>query len=225
MSTPIRRSHPQHDELKFRFLELMPKLETHARISFGFLRCPNEREDRIQESLALGWRCFLRLNERDKDVNQFLVSFCRLVVRAVKAGRRVCGMHKSKDVFNPVAQQRFGFQVGRLPKSNRCSHDALYSHPDGQKLHDAFEERFQDNTQTPVVDQVIFRIDWPAFYRTLSARDRRLTNFLGLGNCNKLAARIFQLSPGRVSQLRQQWFREWRLFQGEIENNHSSVRS
>jgi hypothetical protein len=198
------------------FLELLPRVETHARITFGFLRCRDLREDKIQESVALAWQWFLRLAEQGKDVNTFLVTFCRLLVRAVRAGRRVCGMHRSKDVLNPLAQRRFGFRVERLPASTRCSHDSLSSPVLRQKQHNAFEERLQDNTITPVVDQVIFRLDWPRFFRALSRRDRGLATFLSKGNTNKLASRKFRLSPGRVTQLRQQWCREWRTFQGDI---------
>jgi hypothetical protein len=166
--------------------------------------------------VALAWQWFLRLAGQGKDVNTFLVTFCRLLVRAVKAGRRVCGMHRSKDVLNPLAQQRFGFRVERLPASTRRSHDSLCSPAHGQKQVDAFEERLRDNSVTPVVEQVVFRLDWPRFFRTLSRRDRSLAAFLSEGNTNKLASRKFKLSPARVTQLRQQWCRQWRVFQGDV---------
>jgi hypothetical protein len=212
------------NDLHLRFLVLLPQILTHARITFSFIPCPHQRDDKVQESVALAWKWFLRLTERGKNVNDFIITFCRLVVRAVKAGRQVCGMYRSKDILNPLAQRRFRFQVERLPQSIRCSADSP-SHPNEGHQQDALAERLQDNTITPVPDQVIFRIDWPQFFQTLSPRDRGLTHFLGMGHSNKMAARKFKLSPGRVTQLRQQWCRQWRIFQGDVADKPAPVSS
>lgn len=75
---------------------------------------------------------------------------------------------------------------------------------------DPYEEYLCENDVTPMPEQVVFRIDWPAFMNSLSERDRELMYFLGLGNSNQDAASEFGLSPGRVSQLRKGWAEEWR---------------
>lgn len=80
---------------------------------------------------------------------------------------------------------------------------------------DAYEERLHENRRTPIPEQVAFRIDWPRFLRSLSRRDQRLATFLSLGNSAKQAADKFHLSPGRVTQIRQQWCREWRTMNSE----------
>jgi hypothetical protein len=80
---------------------------------------------------------------------------------------------------------------------------------------DTFEERLHENRRTPVPEQAAFRIDWPEFMRSLSQRDRRLATFLSLGNLAKAAADKFGLSQGRVTQLRQEWCREWRRLNDE----------
>jgi len=49
----------------------------------------------------------------------------------------------------------------------------------------------------------------------LTARDRQIARTLGLGHVAKEAARRFNLSAGRVTQLRQKWQREWQVFRGE----------
>jgi hypothetical protein len=49
----------------------------------------------------------------------------------------------------------------------------------------------------------------------LGRRDRRLAHFLSLGNSAKDAARKFKLSTGRITQLRQQWCREWHALHDE----------
>jgi hypothetical protein len=50
----------------------------------------------------------------------------------------------------------------------------------------------------------------------LSRRDRKLLKFRSLGHANKAAAAKFQLSPGRVTQLRKIWCREWFARHGEV---------
>jgi hypothetical protein len=201
--------------LHARFLRLLPKIEGHARIFFRGIKCPVKKEDKGQECVALGWGWFLRLAEQGKDVFAFPAAFAALVARAVKCGRRLCGQERSRDVFSPLAQQRRGFRVELLPATTRSPHDSLYSDPHGQAVHDAFEERLRDNAVTPPPDAAAFRIDWPQFLCGLPARDREMALFLSLGNSGKAAAAKFGVSPGRVTQLRQQWCREWRLCQGE----------
>src|SRR5579883_1295539 len=82
------------------FLALVPKIELHAQITFNSLKCPATRADKIADCVALGWQWYARLHERGKDVTRFPMVFVYLVVKAVKSGRRVVGMEKSKDVLN-----------------------------------------------------------------------------------------------------------------------------
>lgn len=194
------------------FQRILPRIQLHAEIYFRHVKCPDQRADLIAEVLALAWQWFHRLAARGKDGTQFPSALATFAVRAARCGRRLCGQEKSKDVLSPRAQQRHGFQVQSLPASTAISQENLYGTFRGQEKLDEFEERLQDNTQTPVPDQVAFRIDWPCFFRQLARRDRELARFLALGHSGKKAAQKFQLSPGRVTQLRQRWCREWRTF-------------
>jgi hypothetical protein len=202
--------------LHTRFLRLLPKLETHARIAFRGVRCPVQQEDRVQECVALGWKWFLRLSEQGKDVFAFPMAFAALLARAVRCGRKLCGQERSRDVLSFVAQRRHGFRVERLPSSTCTNHEQLYADPHGQALLDVFEERLRDNTQTPVADQVAFRIDFPLWRCTRSERDRRVIDALMAGCRTKDVSQMFGLSPGRVSQLRRDFLEDWRRFTGEV---------
>src|SRR5262245_55811128 len=101
------------------FLALVPTIETHARMYFRGIRCPVTREDCVAECVALAWKWSLALAERGKDPCAFPRAFAALVARAVKCGRRLCGQERAKDVLSPIAQQRHGFHVERLPSSTR----------------------------------------------------------------------------------------------------------
>jgi hypothetical protein len=118
-------------------------------------------------------------------------------------------------VLSSVAQRRHGFRVTSLPTSSRTLFERAYSAVRGQEEMDEWEERLSDNTQTPVPDQASFRLAYPQFVRSLSRRDRRMASFLSLGNSATQTARKFELTLGRVSQLRQQWCRDWRALHDE----------
>jgi hypothetical protein len=85
----------------------------------------------------------------------------------------------------------------RLPASTRTSYEDLYGDVHGQRRLDAFEERLQDNTRSPVPDQVAFRIDFPAWLNTLTPRERRLIREMARDERTKDLSRMFELSPGK----------------------------
>src|SRR5262249_9649530 len=124
--------------------------------------------------------------------------------RAVNSGRRVCGHERKKDVLSPVAQGLHGFYVGKLPD---------FSTLDGSPL----EGAPQDNTVSPVPDQVCFRIDFPAWLSTLSLRARDTVTDMGLGERTLDLADKYGLSPGRISQKRRWFAEDWTRFCGDGE--------
>jgi hypothetical protein len=209
---------PSNDSLQAEFQRLLPHIQAEAGHAFRSVACAQQRSDRIAEAVALGWQWFLRLVERGKDVFRFQKSFVFSVIAAVRRGRRLCGQESTTEVLSFCAQRQYGFTVLSLLPSPRTAWEHLHSAPRGQSLEDAYEDRLRDDAVTPVPDQAAFRVDWPQFLRKLSRRDRRLAAFLALGHSAKKAAHRFQLSPGRVTQLRQQWCREWQRFQGEAED-------
>jgi hypothetical protein len=203
------------DQLHARFLALLPRLELHARITFRGLRCPGLQEDAVQEVLALCWQWFLRLCERGKDVTGFVSALAGYAARAVRNGRRLSGSERARDVLSPVARRRHGFRVEPLPQAVRASHERLCASPLGQELQDTFEERLHHNTQSPVPDQAAFRIDFPAWLKTLTPRERRLVRAMARNERTEDLSRQFELSPSRVSQLRREFRDGWRRFHGE----------
>jgi hypothetical protein len=135
--------------------------------------------------------------------------------RAVRCGRRLCGQGGGKDVLSPLARQRHGFAVEGLPHSVRAAHEDRYGVAGGQRRQDAWEERLRDNTQTPVADQVAFRLDFPAWLRTLTARKRRLVRAMARNERTLDLSRRFDVSPARISQLRRELHAGWRRFLGD----------
>jgi len=198
--------------LHARFLALLPRIRTHGRVFFRDLKCRDKRADAIAEMVALSWRWFVRLVEKGKDPAAFPSILATYAAMAVRSGRRLARMEKTKDVLSLRAQQLHDFQVESLPQSTRASFEHLYSSPHGQQRQDAFEERLRDNTVTPVPDQVSFRLDFPAWLKTRSERDRRVVQDLMAGERTQDVAARHGLTAGRVSQLRRDFMEDWLRF-------------
>jgi hypothetical protein len=206
---------PSDDRLQAGFLTILPRIERHARIYFRDVGCTSKRQDLIAETVALSFAWFVRLQRKGKDATNFPGTLARYAARAVRCGRRLTGQERAKDVLSPVAQRRYGFSVASLPASTRTSFEKVYSAVRGQEDIDGWEERLRDNTLTPVPDQASFRLAYPQFVRSLGRRDRRMAHFLSMGNSAMEAARRFKLSPGRITQLRQRWCRDWHALHDE----------
>ena len=195
--TPCDATH-----LHARFLAMVPKIELHGRICFGHLRCLHSRQETIAEMVALAWKWFVRLAELGKDASRFASALATFAARAVCSGRRVCGMDSGKDVLSPRAQQRHQFTTSTLRD---------FSSLDGN----IFDEALHDNMQTPVLDQVAFRFDFPAWLLTRTDRDRRIVLDLMRGERTLEVSRKYGTTPGRISQLRRDFLEDWNRFCGE----------
>lgn len=198
------------------FLQILPRIETHARFCFRAVKCSSKKADRIAEVVGICWHWFKRLADRNKDAGLFPSALADFAVRAVKSGRRLCGQLRPNDVLSERAQVERGFVVESLPLSTRLSLGTLYSTPHGQRMQDIFEERLCENTRSSVPDQVQVRVDLPAWLVTLTDRDQRVVEDLALGHRTMDVARKYGISPGRVSQLREMFRRDWRGFIGDI---------
>jgi hypothetical protein len=182
---------------------VLPKVLSHGRVYFRHLRSAELKEEYIAEMVALTWRWHLRLAERGKDAARFPTALATFAARAVRSGRRLAGMERTKDVLSPLAQQRKGFAVCKLPD---CS--AL----DGSAL----DEALHDNTRTPPDEQCAFRIDFPAWRATHTKRDRLILDDLMVGERTLDVAGRHGLSAGRVSQLRREFLVDWKRYCGDL---------
>jgi hypothetical protein len=198
-------------------LDIMPRIESQARVYFRGIKCSVKKADCIAEVVAIAWKWFCRLMKRGKDATQFVGALAALAARAVWSGRRACGKERANDVLSPVAQRRHGFVVLSLP-SPRQAHEALYD-VGGQRMRDLMEERLADNTVTPPPEQAAFRIDFPVWLKTLTARERRIIRAMMLNERTKELSSKFEISPGRVSQMRREFQNDWRHFVGDVEKD------
>ena len=185
--------------LQAHFLSIMPQIERLARSYFRGVRCAVRREDAVAETVAICWREFLRLADRGKDAGEFPSALAKYAARGVRNGRRLCRQEASKDVLSPSAQYRRGFCVETLPEVHTSDDNP-------------FTEALADNMQSPVPEQVAFRLDFPAWLLTRTERDRRMIPAMMIGERTETLADRFGMSSGRVSQLRSEYHADWERF-------------
>jgi hypothetical protein len=195
-------SFPAADPLQAGFLALLPRLRRHAELTFGFLRCPAERADCVQNALALAWDWYGRLAASGRDAADFAAALASFAVRAVQAGRRITGSEPSQDVLAVTAKLRHGVRVFHLSEN-------------GPLAISGWQEAVADNARTPPDEQAAFRIDFPAWLQTRTDRDRRLIADLAVGERTGDMARKYGLSASRISQLRRAFCEDWTRFCGE----------
>ena len=120
----------------------------------------------------------------------------------------------TSPVLSTRAQREHGFKVESLPASPRVSHESLYSKVHGQREHDVFEERLQDNTVTPVPEQVAFRLDFPEWLKSWTERDRRIIQDMARNERTFDLAKKYGCCPARISQKRDEYKEDWQRFCG-----------
>ena len=103
-------------------------------------------------------------------------------------------------MLSKYAQHQKGFQVERLDQ---------FSEEDGCWG----EILVQDKRATPA-DVAAWRIDFAEWLRRLTARLRKIALALAAGETTSAAARMFGVSPARISQIRELLKKSWEVFQG-----------
>lgn len=202
-------------QLQEEFLSLLPAVQLHARVVFRALPAIH-REEAIAESIASAYESFVGLRRRGKDpARDFPTRIADFAVKHTKDGRHVGGRSTTRDVLSAKAQARRGFAVQPLPMSFRTPHEEIYSGSRGQQRLDDVEEMLHDHRRSSPADHAGFKIDFDMFRKRLARRDRKLAEFLAAGNSGVEAAQRFRLSPGRITQIRQQLCRDWYAMHGE----------
>jgi RNA polymerase sigma factor (sigma-70 family) len=184
------------------FLAMVPTIIRYAKISFRDLG-PDAREDLVQECVCNCVVAFARLVERGKQSIAYPTVLAMYAVRQIKDGRRVGKSVASRDVYDEHGRIKHGHQLKHIgsPRDQRSG----------------WREQLVDNSRTPVPEQAAFRIDFPDWLGTLSARDRRIVDDLAAGGRTGEVAQKFGVSAGRVSQLRGQLKESWEDFVGDAD--------
>ena len=192
----IRNSSKPDDvvpEWHHRFLALVPAVRRSAEFSFRKLR-PDLRKEMVDEVVVNALVAFARLVKLGREELAFPSS---LAEYAVKQVRRL----NIRDVSSRYAQQRKSFQVERLDQ---------FDSDDGE-----WREVLVEDKRCSPADLACCRIDFGNWLATMSSARRKIAQCLATGTSTREAAHQFDVTPGRISQLRREFQESWLAFHGE----------
>jgi hypothetical protein len=193
-------------------MKLLPAVRTHAQIQFRHLPL-EQREDLIQEAIASACVSYQLLAVKGRLHDAHPSTIATYAVRHVHNGRHVGGRRdRAQDVLSPAAKRRHHVQVVAfdtrrivpLPRSS-----------DGRTS--GWRQVVIEDRRISVPDLAAFRVDFAEWLRTLSRRSRKIIGSMAAGVGTMALARKFGVSPSRVSQLRREFEKSWRLFQRQLE--------
>ena len=159
------------------------------------------RAEAVQNVICNTWAALVALAKRGKLDLAYPTVLARYGIKQTRDHRIVGGHLAIKDVLSKYCQQKKGVVVERLDKFDE----------DENQWGEAIVE---DKTSGPA-DIARVRLDFDAWLKQLPRRNRRLAEFLALGNRTKDAAQKFRMSEGRISQVRRELAESWRTFVGD----------
>ena len=180
------------------FLEMLPAITKHARISFSRFNF-EAREELVQEVIANCLVAFYKLMSAGKANVAYPSVLARHAVAQVRHGRRVSGRLNIDDISSRYAQRRRGIELERLDERDLQTGD--------WKL-----IVIEDHRATPA-DLAVCRLDFQDWLGRLPAKQRQIAKLLAIGEQVCVVAKRVHLSSGRVSQLRHELESSWHAFQ------------
>jgi hypothetical protein len=174
---------------------MLPAIRRHLRVVFRRLD-PEARAEAVQEGVCNAMIAYVRLHERGKLEKAYPSPLAKYAARQVWDGRKVGGSLNVKDVSSGYCQRLKHVVLERLDKWDR---------DEGW-----LEIVIEDRSATPA-DVARVRLDFAAWLKTLPRRDRKVALELARGDRTGEVARKYDLSEGRISQLRRELHLSWEL--------------
>jgi DNA-directed RNA polymerase specialized sigma24 family protein len=182
------------------FLAMLPRIIAYARIAFrGF--GPDATADAIQEVVANAFVAFARLAELGKTAVARPTPLAMYATRQYREGRRVGNQRNVCDVLSSYCQREKGVTVQRLDHFND---------EENGWCEIVVEDRRAGPAETAAV-----RMDFGDWLASLPRRNRKIAQMLAVGHSTSEVAKRFDVSLGRISQMRRELADSWQAFQGQ----------
>ena len=191
-----------------KFLAMLPRIRRQA--GYYLRRLPTEeRVEAIQEVVASAFVSYVRLIERGKAELAYAGPLARYAACQYLRGRRVGSRMNACDVTSDYCQQRKRIIVEQLDHFDDPTNE--------------WEQLVVEDKHSTPADIATTRVDFRAWLESLPERTRHVAETLATGEATSHVARIFGISPSRVSQLRQELYRGWLAFACEAAPATSST--
>jgi hypothetical protein len=178
----------------FPFVSRLSEMEDLAAGHFRHLD-PEAREEAVQNSIVLAYRYWRRLVERGRDAEGLLKGVLWWACRHTRRGRQGGGRAKAKPkCVLDYARRGMGEVI--------VQRGLDLNHFIGQSA--------------SVPDAVAFRVDIPAFLRTLPKRDQQIARDLAIGTGTKEVSQKFGVSAAAISQFRTRFRKKYDAFHEQV---------
>ena len=181
------------------FMALLPQIEECLRFAFRGVPA-HERDEAMAEAVANTAVAYARLYERGKLDVAFASSLADYAVKWYFAGRRIGTKLNVNDISSPYAQRRRGFVVKSLDQRAASG--------------EWKETLIEDKTSGPA-EIAAARLDVESWLAGMPRLKRDIAETLATGESTSATAKQFNLSAGRVSQVRGELAESWADYQGE----------
>ena len=182
------------------FLSLLPAIARYASRAFRLLDV-EARDEAVQEVVAKSFSAYQRLLDRGRGDAIAAAPLARYAIAQTKVGRCLGGELNCDDVSSRYGQLRHGIELKSLEHLDEV--DGTWK-----------SILVEDPTATPAEIAAI-RVDFQAWLDTLPSRLREIAEQLSIGETTQAVAQLFQVTAGRISQIRKQLQHAWEEFQGE----------
>src|SRR5947208_2510763 len=152
---------------------------------------PEARADLIQEVIANACCAYARLVARGKEDVAFATPLAMYAIKQVRAGRRVGNKMNVRDITSSYCKVFRGVTIERLDKFDDAKGE--------------WKEVLVEDRRTGPAETAAARIDVSAWLRSLGRKKGQIAKMLAKGERTKQVAKLFDLSEGRVSQLRNEF--------------------
>ena len=192
------------------FQAMLPRIRQHAWIALRQLRS-EARNDAVAEVVGHAFCAWRRLVEQGRPELARPTPLTRYALCRVRAGRRIGCRQNINDILCPVARRFHGITIERIDQPHQKS--------------GTLDKMLVETRNAGPAETASARIDFHDWLNRLSGRNRRIAEALALGGSTGEVAREFEMSCGRVSQLRRWFRRNWERFQGEDHATGSAAKS
>ena len=154
----------------------------------------------MAEAVAATALAYARLHARGQAAVGFATTLAAYAIRQYFAGRHVGSRLNIDDVSSAYAQRQRGFRVLSLDRRD----------PSG-----AWKEVLVEDRRATPAELAASRIDLDDWFAQLPRPKSCIAQTLATGESTKETALRFNVTPGRVSQIRGELAEDWADFQGQ----------
>jgi DNA-directed RNA polymerase specialized sigma24 family protein len=191
------------------FTEALPEILRYVGMAQRGVMCQADRDDRRAVLLARAWQSFLALARRGEPILPVLRQIAWSAALSSLSGKSFAGGFSARDPMSPLCKFRHGITWKALDSLAAEYARRLQADGAGERQACACLEALRDRKGANPADRAEVKIDFLHLLSSRPAKLRTLLLFLSEGYSTQEAARVFRLSPSRISQIRRAFMEAW----------------